>query len=85
MTTEDQQEARQATQPDEKQRAVLKLIKGNATAEEIAAIVAVLGAMRGNTDEPSTPPTPAWSANHRKARETFRHGRGGWRSSGLPR
>jgi Acyl-CoA carboxylase epsilon subunit len=72
-------------QEDDEQRPFLKVISGNATAEEIAAIVAVLGAMSGDTQEPSKPPTPAWSANHRKARETFRHGRGGWRSSGLPR
>jgi hypothetical protein len=70
---------------EEKPGPVLKLIKGNATEEEIAALVAVLAAMGGPGQEPARRPKAEWSAHHRKVRETLPHGRGGWRSSGLPR
>jgi hypothetical protein len=66
--------------------APLFLVKGDATAEEVAALVAVLQGMAAGTpaDAP-TPPRPEWSAHHRKARPSFRAGPGGWRSSAMPR
>jgi len=76
---------RHEKQGDEEQRPFLKVISGNATEEEIAAIVAVLAAVGSPDDQPARRPTPAWAANHRKTRESFRDGRGGWRSSALPR
>ena len=86
MTTQDQPPARSEGDPDENSRPVLKLIRGNATDEELAALVTVVAALQGagERDVPK-PPTPAWSANHRKTRATHRHGPGGWRSSALPR
>ena len=62
---------------------VLKVIRGDATAEEIAAVVAVLAAMRG-TSRPLGRPVPAWSAHRHQVRVTHRHGPGGWRASSLP-
>lgn len=61
----------------------LKVVRGDATPEEIAALVAVLGSLAG--PPPEGRPAPAWSAHHRKVRVTGPHGPGGWRSSALPR
>ncbi len=63
---------------------LLKVLTPNATAEEIAALVAVVASLGG--DEASTTRrTPEWQAHHRKVRATLPHGPGGWRSSALPR
>ena len=65
-------------------RLPLVLIKGDATPEEVAALVAVVSALGTAAAEPPRR-TPEWSAHHRKVRRTPPHGPGGWRSSGLPR
>jgi hypothetical protein len=62
----------------------LRVVKGDATPEEVAALVAVLASV-GGAREPERKPTPVWSAHHRKVRVTLPHGRGGWRSSAMPR
>ncbi|WP_460836058.1 acyl-CoA carboxylase epsilon subunit [Nocardioides hungaricus] len=64
--------------------AFLRIIRGDATPEEVAAVVAVLASLRA----PAAPPQrrrPEWGAPHRGVRRTLPHGPGGWRSSGLPR
>jgi Acyl-CoA carboxylase epsilon subunit len=83
MTTQDQPPTRQPT-GDSDSRPLLRLVNGNATAEELAALVTVLAAMRGDEQGGPRRPKPEWSAHPRKVRVTLRHGRGGWRSSGLP-
>jgi acyl-CoA carboxylase epsilon subunit len=65
-------------------RPALRIVNGDATPEEVAAIVAVLASL-GGAPEPPRRRTPEWSAPHRKVRVTFPHGPGGWRSSALPR
>jgi hypothetical protein len=63
---------------------LLRVVKGDPTPEELAALVAVLasiGAPAG--DAPRR--TPVWNAPGRLVRSTHRHGAGGWRASGLPR
>lgn len=71
---------------------VLRVVTPDATAEEIAALVAVLASLAA--DRPVAPrPVPEWSARHRAVRRTVAPTRlptlvgspGGWRSSGLPR
>jgi hypothetical protein len=70
---------------DEKPAApLLKVVNPDATAEEIAALVAVFSSL-GGAERPPPRRTPEWQANHRKVRVTLPHGPGGWRSSGLPR
>ena len=69
---------------DEPSRPALRIVRGDATPEEIAAIVAVLGTLQLPAPPPRRP-TPEWQAHHRKVRTTLPHGPGGWRSSGLPR
>lgn len=65
----------------------LVLIRGEATDEEVAALVAVLQASAAAVPmvEPAAAPVPSWGAPARKLRVTFPHGPGGWRASGLPR
>jgi hypothetical protein len=67
------------------QRPILRVVKGDPTPEELAALVAVVAALGSGGTEPPRRPTPEWSAHHRKMRRSLPHGPGGWRSSGLPR
>ena len=64
---------------------LLRVVNPDATAEEIAALVAVFSALGSGEDAPAPRRTPEWQANHRKVRATYPHGPGGWRSSALPR
>ena len=68
---------------NDEQQPVLRVVRGDATPEEIAALVAVIGSL-GAPAEPEPKPAPAWSSHHRKVRRTLPHGPGGWRNSGLP-
>jgi Acyl-CoA carboxylase epsilon subunit len=65
-------------------RPALRIVNADATPEEIAAVVAVLSALRAPAPAPERP-TPEWQEHHRKVRTTLPHGPGGWRSSALPR
>ena len=76
--------AQDSREAEQQQRPLLRVIKGDATPEEVAALVAVVAAL-GSGTEPPTRRTPEWSAHHRKVRRTLPHGPGGWRSSALPR
>jgi hypothetical protein len=65
-------------------RPVLRVVKGDATPEEVAALVAVIASLGGG--EPATPkPRSSWAHPGRAMRPAHHHGPGGWRSSGLPR
>ncbi|MGO4255805.1 acyl-CoA carboxylase subunit epsilon [Marmoricola sp. RAF53] len=68
----------------ESQAPVLRVVNPDATPEEIAAIVAVFSAL-GGAAPAARKPVPAWAANAARMRPAHPHGRGGWRSSGLPR
>jgi acyl-CoA carboxylase epsilon subunit len=72
------------SEQDQQQTPFLRVIRGDATPEEVAAVVAVLAALRSPA-EPPRPARPEWNAPHRLVRRTLPHGTGGWRSSGLPR
>ena len=63
---------------------LLRVVRGDATPEEVAAIVAVVASL-GGEKMPAPRRTPEWSAHHRKLRASHLHGPGGWRASGLPR
>ena len=68
---------------------VLRLVRGDATPEEIAAVVTAMAATAGPgeaAEEPAT--TSVWSAPghaHRQIRATFTPSRDGWRTSFWPR
>jgi hypothetical protein len=62
----------------------LRVVKGDPTPEELAALVTVLASLGGPPD--SAPRrTPEWNAPGRLHRVPQAHGADGWRSSGLPR
>ena len=64
---------------------LLKVVNSDATAEEIAALVAVFSALGSAGGDAPKRPRPAWSNPARSVRQTHRHGGGAWRASGLPR
>jgi hypothetical protein len=64
----------------------LVVVRGDATAEEVAALVAVLQAMAGSAAQRTSRPRAAeWSAPRRRLRSPLAAGPGGWRASRLPR
>jgi hypothetical protein len=66
-------------------RPPLFAVKGDATPEEVAALVAVLQGIAASAAPPERKPRSEWSAHHRKARPSLNAGPGGWRSSAMPR
>ncbi len=63
----------------------LRVIRGDASAEEVAALVAVLMA-RAAVSEPEAPAPvrSAWSDRSRLVRQPLHPGPGAWRRSALP-
>lgn len=60
------------------------VVWGSASAEEIAAVVAVLTALGGGEGATAPASTPGWADHARSVRSGLPHGRGAWRASGLP-
>lgn len=67
--------------------AVLKIVRGQPSPEELAALVAVIaGQAAGAVDEPAAPPrVSGWTDRSRSMRSPGRPSPGGWRASALPR
>jgi hypothetical protein len=65
----------------------LRLVRGDATPEELAALLAVLSAAGGGDDDPDTTPRPRsrWASRESALRRPLAPGPGAWRASGLPR
>jgi Acyl-CoA carboxylase epsilon subunit len=63
----------------------LRVVKGDPTPEELAALVAVVSAKvaEAGVDDPGQPST--WASYWRRVRTPLRPGRGAWRASALPR
>jgi hypothetical protein len=76
-----------ATESDRPETPPLFAVKGDASPEEVAALVAVLQglAAAAGARTADRPPRSEWSSHHRKVRSPLAPGRGGWRSSGQPR
>ncbi|HEY0903989.1 MAG TPA: acyl-CoA carboxylase epsilon subunit [Marmoricola sp.] len=62
----------------------LTIVNHDATAEEIAAITAVIAAMGAAAPAPEHPRS-TWAAYGRRTRPALHQGPGAWRASGLPR
>ncbi|MEI6404483.1 MAG: acyl-CoA carboxylase subunit epsilon [Actinomycetes bacterium] len=63
----------------------LKIVKGDVTAEEIAALVVVLNAaIAQNRSTQRSRVSPEWNAPHRAIRKPVMHGVNAWRRSALP-
>ena len=68
------------------ERPPLRLVRGDATAEEVAALLAVLSAAAGG-DDPAPAPrlVSRWASRERAVRRPLSPGPGAWRASGWPR
>jgi hypothetical protein len=61
---------------------LLRIVKGDPTPEQVAALVTVVSAMAAGAAEAASRrerPAPAWAAHHRKHRPPHRPGPGAWR------
>lgn len=67
------------------ERAPMFMIRGDASDDEVAALVAVLQGLAAARPRPVKRPPLEWSAPHRAVRAPLAAGPGGWRSSALPR
>ena len=70
---------------EQQQTPILRVVNADATAEEVAALVAVFSALGSAGQDAPKRPRPAWGNPARSVRRTHRHGDGAWRASGLPR
>jgi hypothetical protein len=61
----------------------LRVVRGTPSAEEIAALVAVIAARASASDEAEPSPRPLWGRP--VLRPALTPGPGAWRASGLPR
>jgi hypothetical protein len=63
---------------------LLRIVKGDPTPEEVAALVSVVSALAAGAAEAASKekkPKSEWSAHYRRLRGTHRHGPGAWRAS----
>lgn len=63
----------------------LRIVRGEPSVEEIAALVAVLSAGSGAHEAASPAPAFGWSARSSLMRSALPAGHGGWRASALRR
>jgi len=69
----------------EKSPPFLRIVRGEPSVEEIAALVAVLSAASGAREAAAPAPAFAWSARSTLLRRSLAPGHGGWRASASPR
>ena len=63
----------------------LRLVRGAATPEEVAAVMAVLSAVSAEAPEPAPRHTSQWASRERAVRRPLSPGPGAWRASAWPR
>ncbi|TDV36870.1 acyl-CoA carboxylase subunit epsilon [Actinophytocola oryzae] len=66
------------------ERPHLRIVRGDPSDEELAALVAVVTTLGAGEEPPPERPS-AWSDRRVQVREPLAHGPGAWRASGLPR
>ena len=59
----------------------LRLVRGDATPEEVAAVLAVLSAVSGEAPEAAPRHTSQWASRERAVRRPLHPGPGAWRAS----
>ncbi|MFG3435896.1 acyl-CoA carboxylase subunit epsilon [Nonomuraea sp. NPDC047897] len=62
----------------------LRIVRGDASPEEIAALVTVLAARRAAPKAPAPPPARTWRNPARQMRKPLSTGKSAWRTSALP-
>jgi hypothetical protein len=65
-------------------RPLLRVVRGELAAEELAALVAVVTARASGTGEPEPTPASRWAMRSAGLRRPLPHGPGAWRASALP-
>jgi hypothetical protein len=61
---------------------ILRIVRGDATPEELAALIALVGASAGEPDRaPTRPPRGRWNDPTHGLRRPLAFGEGGWRSA----
>ena len=60
---------------------LLRVVRGDPTPEQLAALVAVVAATAAASQDDVPQRRPEWSARHRLLRPAHRHGPGAWRAS----
>lgn len=73
------------SEPDDAVRPLLRVVSGDPTPEELAALVAVVAARSGGAVEPPRAPTSRWAARGLLLRRPLHPGPGAWRACALPR
>jgi len=73
-----------ARSPSDERPPLLRVVKGDPSAEELAALVAVVASLGAPAPAPPRR-TPEWNHPRRLQRVALRAGVGTWRASGLPR
>jgi len=67
------------------ERPPLRLVRGDASPEEVAALLAVLSAASAGADaRPASRHTSSWAARERAVRRPLIPGPGAWRASAWP-
>ena len=61
---------------------LLRVVRGEPSAEELAALTVVLAAMSGRRERRKVTPVGAWASHADAHRQPLRPGPGGWRASG---
>jgi len=61
---------------------LLRVVRGEPSAEELAALTVVLAAMSGRRERQKVTPVGAWASYADAHRQPLRPGPGGWRASG---
>jgi Acyl-CoA carboxylase epsilon subunit len=63
----------------------LRVVRGDATPDEVAALVTVLAALATAATPPKRPTAPGWSDRTAALRRPLTPAPGAWRASALPR
>jgi Acyl-CoA carboxylase epsilon subunit len=71
-------------EPGQTPRPLFRIVKGEPTPEELAALVAVMVARSQVAPPPSPRRKSHWAAPHRRMRRMGQPGPGAWRASALP-
>jgi hypothetical protein len=66
----------------EDHRPLLRVVKGEPTAEEIAALTVVVATLSQRRERRRPAPVGAWASHADGHRPALQHGHGGWRASG---
>jgi Acyl-CoA carboxylase epsilon subunit len=70
------------TGPAAPERPLLSVVKGEPTAEELAALTVVVAALSGRRERRRPTPVGAWASFADRHRRPLQPGPGGWRAAG---